>query len=208
LDRFNSVAVVIMSIRFEKVLEQIANAGKRQANVSVTEKYERRVSHLQELIRAQDALGDRIVMSLGVALLVSAVALPVYAFQFSNGYAYLPSVIGSSSGTSDPSTRKTLAARQAPVPDPVATGSVAGELQSHSEPDIGQSSGIQEQGSKTAFSRYFIHLATNSSALIEGPDGVWWVTPGMTLPGAGQILAIKRFGGRWSVVTSETTITQ
>lgn len=197
-----------MRIRFEKVLEQVASTGKQPANVSVAETYERRVSHLQELIRAQEALGDRIVMSLGVALLFSAVALPVYAFHFSNGYASLPGVTGSDTGASGPATRKSLAAQQRQIADPAVTGSVTGDPLSRSKPESSQSSGSQEQSIRTAFGRYFIHLATDSSALIEGPDGVWWVTPGMSIPGAGQIIAIKRFGGRWSVVTSQTTITQ
>ena len=43
--------------------------------------------------------------------------------------------------------------------------------------------------------------ATGESALIEGPEGLWWVTPGMTLPGIGQIISIERSDAGWVVLT-------
>ena len=53
-----------------------------------------------------------------------------------------------------------------------------------------------------------IHRATSEFALIEGPEGVWWVTPGMTLPGIGQIISIERSDNGWVVLTSETMISR
>ena len=61
---------------------------------------------------------------------------------------------------------------------------------------------------QSQFQRYVIHRATGESALIEGPEGVWWVTPGMTLPGIGQIISIEHSDDGWVVLTSETMITQ
>ena len=58
------------------------------------------------------------------------------------------------------------------------------------------------------FQRYVIHRATGESALIEGPEGLWWVTPGMTLPGIGQVISIEHSDAGWVVLTTETMITQ
>jgi hypothetical protein len=59
-----------------------------------------------------------------------------------------------------------------------------------------------------SFERYMIHRASESAALIEGPSGLWWVKPGMRIPGAGQILSIEHSETGWAVITSETTITE
>jgi hypothetical protein len=194
-----------MIIRFEKVLEQVARAGRLPTSASALEdKRERKVRRLEEMIRAKEAMGDRIVVCLGAALFISALALPVYAVNFSNGYAYLP---GLSDGPS-PRRHSTEHAWQQAY-DPPATGTLSKDAAPAASPQgRPESSQNQAGAAKTPFQRYVIHRATEASALIEGPDGVWWVTPGMTLPGVGQILSIERSGLGWTVVTSDTTISQ
>ena len=83
-----------MGVRFDKVLEQVARAGQTGNGTAAIDNRERKVRRLEELIRAREAVGDRIVMCLGLALTLSAVALPVYAVYLSDGYAYLQSAGG------------------------------------------------------------------------------------------------------------------
>ena len=89
-----SIAAGSMGVRFDKVLEQVARAGQTGSGTAAIDNRERKVRRLEELIRAREAVGDRIVMCLGLALTLSAVALPVYAVYLSDGYAYLQSAGG------------------------------------------------------------------------------------------------------------------
>src|SRR5215218_8990387 len=82
-----------MGIRFDKVLEQVAMAGNGKVPVSTAEKRERKVQRIEESIRAREAVGDRIVMCLGLALTLSAIGLPVYALHLSDSYTYLKSAV-------------------------------------------------------------------------------------------------------------------
>ncbi len=41
-----------------------------------------------------------------------------------------------------------------------------------------------------------------ATAILEGPDGVWTVTRGDTLPGVGRVDSIVRWGNRWIVATA------
>jgi hypothetical protein len=190
-----------MGVRFDKVLEQVARAGQPGNGTAAIDNRERKVRRLEELIRAREAVGDRIVMCLGLALTLSAVALPVYAVYLSDGYAYLQSAGGG-----------LVMSKGAPVSQarsidlsPATTGS----LNRQKDADLASTDkahlAIDRQ---SQFQRYVIHRATSESALIEGPEGVWWVTPGMTLPGIGQIISIERSENGWVVLTSETLISQ
>ena len=194
-----------MGIRLDKVLEQVARAGNVRSDVSIIENQERKVRRLEELIRAKEAMGDRIVMCLGLALTLSAIGLPVYAFHFSDGYAYLQSA-GSGAFVGNSS----VAAQSRPVDfSPATTGSLNKQAKNTEQAQRHQGeTGIDASGGRTRFQRYVIHRATSESALIEGPEGLWWVTPGMTLPGIGQIISIERSDNVWSVLTSETMISQ
>jgi hypothetical protein len=185
-----------MGVRFEKVLEQVARAEQTGPEAAV-ETRERKVRRLEELIRAREAVGDRIVMCLGLAFALSAVALPVYAVYLSDGHAYLQST---GNGLLVSKGTEVSQARAVDL-SPTTTGSL--NRQKAAEPAVEMSSDRQSQ-----FQRYVIHRATNESALIEGPDGVWWVTPGMKLPGIGQIISIERSDNGWVVLTSETMISQ
>jgi hypothetical protein len=195
---------VFMGIRFEKVLEQIARAGNAKSDASALQVRERKVQRLEELIRAREAVGDRIVMCLGLVLVLSAIGLPVYALHFSDGYSYLRTA---ASGTSTARTSTGNHPRSVDL-NPPTTGSLS---RPQNDPDLAlgnKGATVQGTDRKTQFQRYVIHRATGESALIEGPEGLWWVTPGMTLPGIGQIISIEQSDSGWVVLTSETTITQ
>jgi len=187
-----------MGVRFEKVLEQVARAGQAGRGATI-ETRERKVRRLEELIRAREAVGDRIVMCLGLALTLSAVALPVYAVYLSDGYAYLQSA------GNDVALGNALPATQARSVEngPTTTGSL-----NRKDGDAKSDKALLAISRQGQFQRYVIHRATSESALIEGPEGVWWVTPGMTLPGIGQIISIERSDEGWAVLTTETLISQ
>lgn len=192
-----------MGVRFDKVLEQVARAGQPGRGAAI-ETRERKVRRLEDMIRAREVVGDRIVMCLGLALTLSAVALPVYAVYLSDGYAYLQSAgngLTMSKGTD---------ARQARAADlsPATTGSLNRQKNAEAVLEAKTERAALAIDRQSQFQRYVIHRATSESALIEGPEGVWWVTPGMTLPGIGQIISIERSDNGWVVLTSETMISQ
>jgi hypothetical protein len=194
---------VSMGIRFDKVLEQVAMAGNGKVPVSTAEKRERKVQRIEESIRAREAVGDRIVMCLGLALTLSAIGLPVYALHLSDGYTYLKTAV------TDTTAGRAVTANSTRSVDlsPATTGSLS---KKDIEPAAGQKrdAAAQTASRGVQFQRYVVHRATGGSALIEGPDGLWWVTPGMTLPGIGQIISIERSDAGWVVLTTETMITQ
>jgi hypothetical protein len=193
-----------MISRFDKALEQVARAGSDlKADRMALESRARKVRRLEELIRAKEAMGDRIVIGIGAALVVSAMALPVYAAYFSDGYSYLP-IAGGPIATRGSLAEERLQALNSSAGDPATTGSVASASKENSE----GSTSRQAQSEVAPFARFVIHRATEASALIEGPNGLWWVTPGMKIPGAGQILSIEHSDTGWAVITSETTITE
>lgn len=192
-----------MGVRFDKVLEQVARAGQAGRGAAV-ETRERKVRRLEDMIRAREAMGDRIVMCLGLALTLSAVALPVYAVYLSDGYAYLQSAgngLMMSKGTEVSQTRSTDLS-------PSTTGSLNRQKTVEAVLEAKSDRALLAIDRQSRFQRYVIHRATSESALIEGPEGVWWVTPGMTLPGIGQIISIERSDNGWVVLTSETMISQ
>lgn len=187
---------VSMGIRFDKVLEQVARAGSVKGPISTAERRERKVQRIEDSIRAREAVGDRIVMCLGLALALSAIALPVYAVHFSESQTYLKTT-GSDTAN---------ATRSADL-SPATTGSLT---RKDIEPAAARKGDAAAQSASRGaqFQRYVIHRATGGSALIEGPEGIWWVTPGMTLPGIGQVISIERSDAGWVVLTTETLITQ
>jgi hypothetical protein len=193
-----------MITRFEKALKQVAqeDSDLKTDRVAV-ESHAQKVRRLEELIRAKEATGDRIVIGIGAALVLSAMALPVYAAFYRDGYVYLPSVGGPIA------TRSSLAGEQLQIVTPPELDRFEqASATTHSTVAATKTSTRRRVSEETPFAHYVIHRATEASALIEGPNGLWWVTPGMKIPGAGQILSIERSDGGWAVVTSETTITQ
>ncbi|HEV2565687.1 MAG TPA: hypothetical protein VGU19_11460 [Microvirga sp.] len=192
-----------MGIRFDKVLEQVARAGNAKGPMTTAEQRERKVQRIEESIRAREAVGDRIVMCLGLALTLSAIGLPVYALNVSDGYSYLKTAV------TDTSIGRAVAVSPARAADlnPATTGSLT-------KKDVVLTAGQKAEAAaqsldrRAQFQRYVVHRATGGSALIEGPEGLWWVTPGMTLPGIGQVISIERSDSGWVVLTTETMITQ
>ncbi|WP_134496219.1 hypothetical protein [Microvirga pakistanensis] len=192
-----------MITRFEKALQQVAQRSGLNDDRLAHEHRAQKVRRLEELIRAKEATGDRIVMGIGAALVVSAMALPVYVSFVREGYAYLPSVGGSltfgrGSGVERP--------QRALLPDADAvetTNSIPRPAEGREDVNT-----RRQDAAATPFARYVVHRATEASALIEGPNGLWWVTPGMKIPGIGQILSIEHSDAGWAVVTSETTISE
>ncbi len=189
-------AAVSMGIRFDKVLEQVARAGSVKGPISTAERRERKVQRIEDSIRAREAVGDRIVMCLGLALALSAIALPVYAVHFSESYTNLKTA-GSDTA---------VVTRSADL-SPATTGSLTRKDMEPTAARKGDAA-VQSARKGAPFQRYVIHRATGGSALIEGPEGIWWVTPGMKLPGIGQVISIERSDAGWVVLTTETMITQ
>lgn len=184
-----------MITRFEKALQQAAGSETDlQADRDALESRAQKIRRLEELIRAKEVTGDRIVIGIAAALVVSSTALPVYAALYSNGYLYLPNVESSISST----TALVTSRLQSMVPDTSPA----------TDPAPTQKASSRRSKAADAFVHYVIHRATETAALIEGPSGLWWVSPGMTVPGAGRILSIDRSETGWAVVTSEMTITE
>ncbi len=50
-------------------------------------------------------------------------------------------------------------------------------------------------------------VAADGKAVLEGPNGIWKVAPGETVPGVGTVDFIVRWGNRWIVATSRGLIT-
>jgi hypothetical protein len=195
-----------MRVRFERLLEQMAKSGQAAGSkVSTAAPGPQNVRGLEEVLRAKQAAGDRITIGLGVALAVVAVALPIYVIQTSDGRPDLPVVLPTSVG-SIPVNRSFAASRAGSATfDPTTTGAVPKDgagVQQAKRPDAG--TGAQEPPPK----RYVVRGVSDGVALVEGPEGLWAVMPGATLPGAGRIQSIEKSGKGWVVVTSETTISQ
>jgi len=192
-----------MGIRFDKVLEQVARAGNAKSAPPALDSGERKVQRIEELIRAREAVGDRIVMCLGLALVLSAIGLPVYAVHFSDGYSYVQSA-----GNGLVVKGATAALPRTADLSPATTGSLTRQVKSAEAAGNQGGTGAQSADRRAQFQRYVIHRATSESALIEGPEGLWWVTPGMSVPGIGQVVSIERSDSGWVVLTTETMITQ
>jgi hypothetical protein len=58
----------------------------------------------------------------------------------------------------------------------------------------------------TTIEGWTLREVVNGTAVIEGPNGVWKVTPGQTVPGVGRVDSIVRWGNRFIVATSSGLI--
>ena len=58
----------------------------------------------------------------------------------------------------------------------------------------------------TTIAGWTLREVTNGTAVLEGPNGIWRVTPGGTVPGVGRVESIVRWGNRWLVATSSGLI--
>ena len=58
----------------------------------------------------------------------------------------------------------------------------------------------------TTIDGWMLREVVNGTVVIEGPNGVWKVTPGQTVPGIGRVDSIVRWGNRLVVATSKGLI--
>jgi len=58
----------------------------------------------------------------------------------------------------------------------------------------------------TTIEGWTVREVRGATAILEGPDGVWTVTRGDTVPGVGRIDSIVRWGSRWIVATANGLI--
>lgn len=58
----------------------------------------------------------------------------------------------------------------------------------------------------TTIEGWTVREVRGATAILEGPDGVWTVTRGDTLPGVGRVDSIVRWGNRWIVATANGLI--
>ena len=58
----------------------------------------------------------------------------------------------------------------------------------------------------TTIDGWTLREVVDGTAVIEGPNGVWKVTPGQTVPGVGRVESIVRWGNNWIVATSHGLI--
>jgi hypothetical protein len=59
----------------------------------------------------------------------------------------------------------------------------------------------------TTIQGWTVRNVYNGTAVLEGPDGVWRVARGDTVPAVGRIDSIVLWGNRWIVATSRGLIT-
>ncbi|MFC4175750.1 hypothetical protein ACFOYU_27335 [Microvirga sp. GCM10011540] len=195
-----------MSVRFAKVLEQVAMAGRKGLGSGAGERASLRP---EEIIRAREAAGDRVTIFLGLGLTVSAIAFPVYAIHASAGQPDVPRILPPIVGTI-PVNKSLAAAAQGRFTnyDPATTGAVFKEDGSVDQTQGSKTASASVSEVKMASKRYVVWSVSQGVALVEGPDGLRAVVPGAVLPGAGQILSIEQAKTGWVVVTSETIIEQ
>ncbi len=58
----------------------------------------------------------------------------------------------------------------------------------------------------TTIEGWTVREVRGGTAILDGPDGVWTVTRGDTVPGVGRIDSIVRWGNRWIVATASGLI--
>jgi hypothetical protein len=58
----------------------------------------------------------------------------------------------------------------------------------------------------TTIDGWIVRDVSGGTAILEGPDGIWRATRGITVPRVGTVESIVRWGNRWIVVTSSGLI--
>lgn len=162
--------------------------------------------HPEELIRAREAASRRVAFIAGLALVVSAVMLPIYAVE-SGASLTIPKVLPAVAGGLPVNRSLAAAFQRHRETDPTFTGSLhrgAATAVSAQRPMLtpGANAADEKAGSRD----YLVKGVSRGVALVEGPDGLHEVIPGSTLPGAGRVVSIERAGNKWVVVTTETII--
>ncbi|MGB8639491.1 MAG: hypothetical protein WCD30_15355 [Pseudolabrys sp.] len=96
-----------------------------------------------------------------------------------------------------------LAAKQQQLPNELQ----ADELETKQEtlfPPLQNGTTLPE--SPTSLEGWSLREVTAGIAVLEGPTGIWRVTPGDTLPGVGKVESYIRSNGQWIVATSSGLI--
>lgn len=191
-----------MSRRFQKILEEIANAaGSAKQGSALPALGAYKSLPLEWQIRKSALIGDRIVFFLGCALTVSSMSFVVYAVR--TGGASQPSTLTLPRFATTNIVDRSATSREkvTSAEDPISTGTLQ---QSSETASPGTSSGTLDQGDAVAGLRgYKIRRAFHGFATLEGPDGTWDVVPGVEVPGLGKVLSVEKVAGQWVVVTSE-----
>ncbi len=55
----------------------------------------------------------------------------------------------------------------------------------------------------TAITDWMLREVIGGTAVLQGPNGIWRVTLGDTVPGLGRVNSIVRWGNRWIVSTTK-----
>jgi hypothetical protein len=103
------------------------------------------------------------------------------------------------------SEQSDLATKQQQLPDELQADEQETKLQTSSPPL--QNGTASPAMSPTPLEGWSLREVTAGTAVLEGPTGVWRVTPGDTLPGIGKVESYIRSNGQWIVATSSGLIT-
>jgi hypothetical protein len=113
-----------------------------------------------------------------------------------------------SAGKTDGLARKTTSTTGSlGTPVVAASSRTASVVQPNTNP-VGASVGPREtmgpvpETRPTTIEGWTVREVRGGTAILEGPDGVWTVTRGDTVPGVGRIDSIVRWGSRWIVATA------
>ena len=158
---------------------------------------------IEHQIRAKSRKEDRITFALGFALSVGSSCFFAYAYENSGDFqraalAFPRIALGSGTGYPAAPVQKV-----AVIPEVTSTGSLArsqaGTLGSET---VTPKNPAPEAG----LTAYTIRRAFHGFATLDGPSGTIDVIPGVEVPGAGRVVAIRQINGQWVVETSEGTI--
>ncbi len=193
-----------MYLRFETILKQVARAHNKPIPRHPTSGRAR----LEQQLRAKEILGQRVTYAVGFLLAGLSVAFATYAIDSRSGQASLPSILPTITGSLPVNSNKGLAsAHRHRSTDPESTGSVRKNVAANTQADEARSADDAEQADSKSIARgYVVRKVVQGAALVEGPDGLQAVIPGVVLPGAGRIMKIEQQDSGWVVVTSETVI--
>ncbi len=103
------------------------------------------------------------------------------------------------------SEQSELATKQQQLPNELQADEQETKLQTSSPPL--QNGPISPEMSPTPLEGWSLREVTAGIAVLEGPTGIWRVTPGDTLPGIGKVESYIRSNGQWIVATSSGLIT-
>jgi hypothetical protein len=113
-----------------------------------------------------------------------------------------------SAGKTDGLARKTTSTTGSlGTPVVAASSRTASVVQANTNP-VGATAPPREtmgpvpETSPTTIEGWTVREVRGGTAILEGPDGIWTVTRGDTVPGVGRIDSIVRWGSHWIVATA------